>query len=162
MPNTWLNQDGLRIWFGRDEGVDTHVGEYGAFSQGSIHHVRLDLNPESLGGPGKKVFYSVRLPGANDQPGYIKEATVFVEQAGTGGGAITAIGLDNLDGTVFDADGIDAAVAVGTAGATVTCDGALVNTRLTTDQPTNITVTTTGTFTALKAWLELKYFVENV
>jgi len=60
---------------------------------------------------------------------YITKASLVVTTAFTSGGSATlGIGLQELDGSAIDADGIDAAVAVAalTANKAVVCNGALV------------------------------------
>ena len=60
---------------------------------------------------------------------YITKASLVVTTAFTSGGSATlGIGLQQADGTIIDADGIDAAVAVAdlAANKAVVCNGALV------------------------------------
>ena len=60
---------------------------------------------------------------------YITKASLVVTTAFTSGGSATlCIGLQQADGTIIDADGIDAAVAVAdlAANKAVVCNGALV------------------------------------
>lgn len=163
----WLNKDGLLVKFGTTEAEDTHVGEYGIFSDGSIHHLQLLLNPESLGGVGKKVHWSCRLPGANGQTMFIDRADVHVEVPfDSAGDALTlTFGLDNVDGTVFDADGIDASIAQAAIDAVndrVVCDGAQVGVRLVNTKSLVLTSTVGGAApTAGKGWLNIYYFLVN-
>lgn len=107
----------------------------------------------------------------------IKEATLTVITAFAGGTSYD-IGLYQEDGTVIDADGIDAAIAlaaINTAGNRVRSDGALVSsftvdaTSVSTTEPPaytaptigaaagQIVVAATGTFTAGKARLRVVY-----
>lgn len=90
----------------------------------------------------------------------IKEATLHVITAFAGGTSYD-IGLEQTDGTVIDADGIDAAVAlaaIDAVGETVDCDGALVaNTAGVGANDAQIVVSENGTFTAGKARLRVVY-----
>lgn len=90
----------------------------------------------------------------------IKEATLRVITAFAGGTSYN-IGLSESDGTVIDADGIDAAVATAAldaVGETVACDGALVaNTAGIGTAAGQVTVAATGTYTAGKAVLKVVY-----
>lgn len=98
----------------------------------------------------------LRIP-ANSR---IKEATLTVITAFAGGTSYN-IGLNQPDGTVIDADGIDAAVAsaaIDAVGETVACDGALVaNTAGIGAADGQVVVAATGTFTAGKARLRVVY-----
>lgn len=90
----------------------------------------------------------------------IKEATLRVITAFAGGTSYN-IGLYQSDGTVIDADGIDAAVAtaaIDAVGETVACDGALVaNTAGIGSADGQIVLAATGTYTAGKAVLRVVY-----
>lgn len=159
----WINKDGLRIAYASEEAVNNPLGEYGNYDPGSIHLLQLDINPESLDTVGKKTWYSCRLPGTDGKVCYIKAAEIHVETAFTGGGTLT-IGFDNVDGTVFDADGIDATVAYTamTAGTEIKCDGALVNTRLANDQALHLTTTVATAVPATgKGWVKIWYYLTN-
>lgn len=88
----------------------------------------------------------------------IKEATLTVLTAFAGGTSYN-IGLYEEDGTVIDADGIDAAVAtaaIDAVGETVVCDGALVGSTVGIGTAAgSVRVAATGTYTAGKARLRL-------
>ena len=98
----------------------------------------------------------LRIP-ANSR---IIAATLRVHTAFAGGTSYD-IGLYQPDGTVIDADGIDAAVAlaaIDAVGESVVCDGALVdNTAGIGTADGQVVVAATGTFTAGKATLEVEY-----
>lgn len=169
MAQSWTNNDGLYIRFGNLEGEVTEIGEYGNYDPGSIHMVQLDLDGTAGGNLNtltKQVHRAVNFPGANDQTFYLYKAEVYVETAfdSAGEAATLTIGFDNLDGTVFDADGVDVTIAEAAlaAGVLITCDGALIETRLINTQPLNLT-TTVGTevFTSGKGWVKLWYFLVN-
>lgn len=159
----WTNDDGLTIKFASEEAENTPLGEYGNYDPGSVHLLQLDINPESLDTVGKKVWTSCRLPGTGGKVCYIKKAEIHTETAFTGGGTLT-VGFDNVDGTVYDADGIDATVAYTsmTAGSEIECDGAKVNTRLDNDQALYLTTTVaTAAPTAGKGWVKIWYYLTN-
>lgn len=166
MADDWINADGLYLKFGTKEAKPTDIGEYGDFDPGSVHLVEVELTPESLHSVGK--IYpgdTTKLP----KDFYLKKAEIFVEEAFVGVGMTIDFGIDNADRTVRDADGIDAAVATAslTAGATITCDGDLVNTRVTSakdpDQSHLVAITVNDAApSAGKGWLRLWYYLERV
>lgn len=77
------------------------------------------------------------------------------------GGTSYNFGLAEADGTVIDADGIDAAVAaaaMSSVGETVLCDGALVQATAGIGSAAGqLTVAATGTYTAGEARVIIKY-----
>lgn len=162
----WINDDGLRVRFASEEAVNNPLGEYGNFDPGSIHLLQLEINPDTLDSVGKQVWDSCRLPGTDGKVCYIKKAEIHVETAfdSAGDGFTLTIGFDNVDGTVYDADGIDATVAQASlsAGAEIECDGAKVDTRLDNTQALYLT-TTVGTEvpTAGKGWVKVWYYMTN-
>lgn len=91
---------------------------------------------------------------------HIVSATLRVITAFAGGTSYN-IGLNEPDGTVVDADGIDAAIAltaIDAVGETVLCDGALVaNTAGIGAADVQVVIVATGTFTAGKAVLDIEY-----
>ncbi len=92
--------------------------------------------------------------------GRIKRATLRIITAFAGGTSYN-FGLEQEDGTVIDADGIDAAVAltaIDGIGDVVLCDGALVASLVGIGANAGqLVVAATGTFTAGKAILEIEY-----
>ncbi len=90
----------------------------------------------------------------------ISRATLRVI-TGFAGGTSYNFGLSESDGSVIDADGIDAAVAtaaINVAGDVVLCDGALVGSLVGIGSAAGqLLVAATGTFTAGKAQLEIEY-----
>jgi predicted homoserine dehydrogenase-like protein len=163
----WINDDGLRVRFASEEAADTPIGEYGNFDPGSIHLVQLEINPTVLNAVATNTYTSVRFPGANDQTCFIAKAEVHVEEAfDSAGDAFTlTIGFSNVDGTVYDADGIDVAIAqtaMDAVGDVVTCDGAKVKTRLDNTQPLYLTTAVGGAVpTAGKGWVKVWYYLTN-
>lgn len=90
----------------------------------------------------------------------IRRATLTTITAFAGGTSYN-IGLYQSDGTVIDADGIDAAVAtaaINAEGESVVCDGALVNNTAGIGAAAGqVVFAATGTFTAGKARLTVVY-----
>lgn len=159
---TWMNDDGLYIKFGRDRGITKKAGEFEDFDKGNEHYIEAQLDLDVLGTSTGTVFLSdtLRIPG----DAYLLKAELRVETAFTSGGSATlTLGLYDTDrSTAYDADGIDATIAVAalTAGATITNDGALINTRLANNTPCLLTATVgTAAFTAGKGFLRIWYKV---
>ena len=94
---------------------------------------------------------------------YITRAFLMVEEAFTSAGSTTLdIGFAEDDGTVIDADGVDAAIAktvIDAVGDVVDCDGALVNGVVTVGTANAFPYITVGTgpYTAGKAKLVIAY-----
>lgn len=161
---TWVNNDGLPIRFGVDQADTGEGGQYrwnGPFAEYEYDVIWNDL--EAFG-TVDFLGRSVRIPNGM----LLTEATFEVSQGFTSGGAATlTFGFHNADGSAYDADGIDAAIAltaIDTVGETVTCDGALVNALLKNPNKKYSYVTATvGTanYTAGKGKLRLKLFVPH-
>lgn len=95
----------------------------------------------------------IRIPAHS----FIEAAYLKVGTAWAGGTNIN-IGLAQTDGTVIDADGIDAAIATAslTANAIIDCDGALIGASVGANDAV-LEVTDTGTYTAGTATLVIEY-----
>ena len=78
------------------------------------------------------------------------------------GGTSLNVGLYQGNGTVIDADGLDAAITPTTAGAVINGDGALVGAKTIGSEPGELTVAATGTYTAGTATVIVEYHVEVV
>ena len=167
MAQDWTNADGLYMRFGTKEAEKTKLGEYGNYDPGSTHFIQLNLDWADYPTLDKVVWRSCRLPGANSQTMFITKAEVYVETPfDSAGDAFTlTIGLDNQDGTVFDADAIDNAIAqsaIDGVGDTVVCDGSSIEVRLANTQPLHLTVTPGGAVpTAGKGWVKVWYMLVN-
>jgi hypothetical protein len=114
----WTNSDGLEVRFKNPEAGATGAELVG----GAIKELVVDFDfatAITAAADGHESF----LPAGS----YILSATLIVTSAMTGTSGTLTIGLAQKDGTVIDADGIDAAVAQATliASAVVKCDGAL-------------------------------------
>lgn len=153
---TWTNSDGLYIKFGVDEATQHKAGQYQADVAG-LHVVEVEVLWSDLAATGSTTILSdsVYLP----SNAFIVGATFQVETAFVGATATLTFGTLRKDRTTaIDADGIDATIAVAalTAGATITCDGAQIGTRL-----SNAALLTalegTAAFTAGKGYLRVTY-----
>lgn len=159
----WINESGLPIRFGTELAANGNGGQYRW--NGPMAEYEYDLVWNELEAFGTPTFLArtVRIPDGM----LLTDATVEVTQAFTGSGATLTLGFHNADGTAYDADGIDAAIALtalDTVGETTVCDGALVNALLQNPGPKYSYVTATvGTanFTAGKAKLRLRLFVPD-
>lgn len=158
----WINESGLPIRFGTDLAANGAGGQFRW--NGPMAEYEYDIVWNELEAFGTVTYLgrTVRIPDGM----LLTEATIEVSEAFTSGGAATlTLGFHNADGTAYDADGIDAAVALtalDTVGETTVCDGALVNTILANGSKKYSYVTATvGTadYTAGKAKLRLKLFV---
>lgn len=114
----WTNSDGLEVRFKNPEAGATGAELVG----GAIKELVVDFDfatAITAAADGHESF----IPAGS----YILSATLIVTSAMTGTSGTLTIGLAQKDGTVIDADGIDAAVAQATliASAVVKCDGAL-------------------------------------
>lgn len=154
----WYNNDGLRIKSGQEEGEAGTGGQYADQAENAV--MAFDIVWDKLEPFGTVTILSdtVRIPNG----WRLESAQVYTETPFTSGGSATmTIGLFDLDGTTaYDADGIDATIAltaIDASGETVTCDGALIGTDLANDQPSLVGVTVgTANYTAGKARLMLK------
>jgi len=107
-----------------NEGLDNSVSTYGVFNQ---RELRFDYSQVNAGLPtvNADTDSAVLLIPANSliTRAYIEVGTAFT----SGGSATLEVGVQQSDGTVVDADGIDSvAVAALTAGSYTVADGAIV------------------------------------
>lgn len=116
----WTNSDGLEVRFVNPEAGPTGAG---LESCGPIKSIAVDFDfatAITAAADGHEAF----IPAGS----YIVGAYLIVTTAATSAGTATlTIGLAQKDGTVIDADGIDATIALAALGAAkvVRCDGAL-------------------------------------
>jgi len=155
----WTNEDGLQVHFG-EQGT-ARVGTDMAVRSRMVADLRWDDLPDfkaDLDNDGTNDGYSgedASIPAGS----YIVDAYIVVETAFAGGTSIN-VGFYQEDGTVIDADGVDAAVTTAALGANkaVACDGALVGGTATVGaNDAYLRVVPTGTFTAGKAKLFIEY-----
>jgi hypothetical protein len=156
----WTNNDGLVIRFGAEKATPAFGGE--SSTDGNNRVITLDLAFSDLAATGTEKIIGVGSPIPDGA--VIKTAKFHVSTAFVGASATLTFGLIDLDQTTaYDADGIDAAIAVGalTAGATITCDGAVVG-KLVSNSGTAVLLTATeGTaaFTAGAGQLVVEYYI---
>ena len=158
---SWLNNDGLYIKFGTEK-VNPRLGGESS-TDGNNRVITVDLTFADLAATGteKIIAEGVFIPDG----AVLKKATFHVSTAFTSGGSATlTFGLiDNDRSTAYDADGIDAAIAVAalTAGATITCDGAAVGKVIANSgTPVMLTATEgTAAFTAGAGQLVVEYYI---
>lgn len=161
---TWVNYDGLPIRFGVDQ---AEVGEGGQYRwNGPMAEYEYDVIGLDLEAFGTVDFLgrTVRIPNGM----LLTEATFEVSEPFTSLGSPTlTFGFHNADGTAYDADGIDAAIAmtaIDAVGDTIVCDGDLVNKILDNSAKKYSYVTATvgvANYTAGKGKLRLKLFVPH-
>jgi len=156
---SWYNDDGLYVRFGTEKTVPALGGENS--TEGQIRRVNIDFEFSDLAATGteKIIGEGVVIPSGV----FLKSATLEVLEAFAGATATLTLGLIDTDRTTaWDADGIDAAIAVtaiDAIGDTIACDGALVGTVLSNSVGGYVTATEgTAAFTAGKARLTLEYF----
>lgn len=116
----WTNSDGLEVRFKNPEAGPTGAGLEAC---GPLKSIAVDFDfatAITAAADGHEAF----IPAGS----YIVNAYLIVTTAATSSGTATlTIGLAQKDGTVIDADGIDATIALAALGAAkvVRCDGAL-------------------------------------
>ena len=166
----WYNEDGLRVLFEAEQAAPSTPSAAVVSTFGAKSQMVIDINYDNL--PAETT--DTNNDGTNDgwsgadpyipAGSYITSATLIVETAFAGGTSYN-FGLSEIDGTVIDADGLDAAVATAALGANdvVAMDGALVGGAATIGAANGyLKVAATGTFTAGKAKLVIEYITVNV
>lgn len=155
---TWTNSDGLHIRFNGDEAAMKKAGSYGHYDAGrQVVEIQFDGTDVTATGTETILSDGFRIPAG----AHLEKAEFEVQDVFTSGGSATlSFGLIDEDrSTAFDADGIDATVAItaiDAVGDTIACDGALVGTKLTNSAPLLITATVgTAVFTGGKGLLRL-------
>lgn len=154
----WTNSDGLRVRFGTNKSLDAKEGSPKQAGEHKIFEFEIDATDLPAHTDTQERFLN-RVPSVALPAGYLLVSASLVTITGfTGSGATLTLGLAQQDGTTIDADGIDAAIAltaIDAVGETVTCDGALIGTKLAADGFMTVTVGT-ATHTAGKARLIVK------
>jgi hypothetical protein len=160
----WQNDDGLTVRFGQDQARETKSLLAKTVTYGPVGYMVADINFDDLPTFTTDLNNDGTNNGFSDQDAYIPSgsyitrAWIIVETAFASGTSYD-IGLYNQAGSVIDADGIDAAVAVADMGANeaVDCDGQLVGTQDLLTADAYLVVAATGTYTAGKAKLVIEY-----
>lgn len=155
----WENADGLKVQFGPQE--TRNVGLTNAVKRRMVATIDLTDPPgftHDLDNDGTNDGYAedAFIPAG----AFITDAYLIVKTAAAGGTSIN-VGLYQADGTVIDADGIDAAVATAAlaANSAVACDGALVGGTATVGaNDAYLFVAATGTYTAGEVKLVVEFY----
>lgn len=160
MADQWYNEDGLIQRFRSNEASERlgSVKDFGAYKQLVVDfdYANLPTYTTDRDNDGTNDGFNGGDVGI-DANASIVSAKLIVGTAFVGGTSYN-IGLYEEDGTVIDADGIDAAVATAalTAGTVIDCDGALVGETVGAAKG-HLVVAATGTFTAGTAKLVIEY-----
>ena len=119
MSTDWTNSDGLEVRF-----VGPEAEQSGAGTQGAVKELVVDITDMATNITAAAFSHEAAIPAGS----YIIGAHLKVISAMAGTSGTLTIGLAQKDGTVIDADGIDATIAQAdlAAGKAVACDGALV------------------------------------
>jgi hypothetical protein len=157
MSVDWTNADGLEVRF---TGPEANQSGAGVSTLGAVKNLIVDFTfSEAI--TAAAWSHEAFIPAGS----YIKAATLIVtEAANTSGTATLTIGLAEKDGTVIDADGIDATIAetvLDDTNIVVKCDGALAGGTVTIGAKNGYVYTTPTTgadaFTAGKGRLVIEY-----
>ena len=151
---SWMNQDGLLVRYGTDQGKRGSKGGVTTDTT-KVNEFVLEL---SLAGPARTIYSTDRnndgtvdgfsgLDTAIPAGAKVLSADVIPLVAPAGGTSYT-VGTFALDGTAVDADGI-----LDSTGA----EGALVGTAL--SSAAYVTAVTTGTYTAGKVKVVIRYLI---
>lgn len=150
----WTNSDGLVVRF-EDPSAVAFAGRNGR--DGKVQELVVDFTYDNLPTPASGDGRAARIP-ANS---WIKSATLLATSDWGGSTPTLTIGLQQLDGTEIDNNGIDDAIAEAAldTGDVVACDGALVGAGTVADASNDgyIVATTGGTVTSGAATLIVEY-----
>jgi len=151
MSVDWTNSDGLEVRFTGPEANQSGAESIG----GAVKHLVVDFD-FATAITAAAFSHESYIPAGS----YILSATLIVTSAMTGTSGTLTIGLAQKDGTVIDADGIDATIAQATliASAVVKCDGALAGGTLAIGAADGYVYTSLGgTVTAGRGKLVIEY-----
>lgn len=153
---TWTNSDGLYLKFNADEAKAPLGGQ--VVTAGNRQTLEFVVNASDFNAFANTIVAdSVFIP----SNAFIEAAEIYVETAFAGATATLDVGFVRKDRTTeIDFDGIDAAVAVAalSAKALITCDGAMIRSRM--SNPGLVTVrNNTADFTAGKAVIKIHYSI---
>lgn len=154
----WTNDDGLYVKFGTELATATQGGQYRDAAELIVVEIEFDYADLAATGTEKVMADNVIIPNG----AHIEKAELYVQTVfSTGSSPTLTIGLIDQDRTTaIDADGIDATIAAAalTAGATIACDGALINTTLTNSGLVTMTEGTAA-FTTGAGRLRIYYYI---
>lgn len=167
--NEWTNADGLTIRYGAEQAAPSVPSMAQVVTFGNTSQMVIDINYDNLPAETTDSDNDGTRDAWNNHDPYIPagslitRAYLLVETAFAGGTSYN-IGTYKQDGTVIDADGIDAAVAVAdlAANKAVICNGAQVGATVLVTDNAYLKVAATGTFTAGKAKLVIEYVTVTV
>jgi len=153
-----MNDDGLYIKFGTEEGASGRAGEYN--ENLPLHYIEVEINWDELEAFGTTTILSDHVLIPDDA--FLEKASFIVEEVFAGASATLDLGLIDTDRTTaHDVDGIDediATTSIDAVGDTITCDGDLIGTILDNTTPMYLTATVqTADFTAGKGYLRVYY-----
>lgn len=132
----WTNNDGLQVRFGKEGSGYKRVKSTIARVDGNENELVIDFTWDNMPGFDADADNDGTLDSFDENNEYIpanaviKEAVLYVTSDWTGTSTPTmSIGLYQQDGTVIDADGIDATIAEAALDTNdvVVCDGALAS-----------------------------------
>lgn len=155
----WTNDDGLPVRFGLDAAETQREGS--PAQSGPYKTLIAEIVAADLPAVGTSDFINHEAASCFIPKGAIlKSATLEVTEAFAGATGTLSLGTAQKDGTVIDADGIDATIAVtaiDAVGDSIACDGALVGAVASSSVDSYLTVLNgTADFTAGKAKLILE------
>jgi len=153
-----MNDDGLYIKFGTEEGASGRAGEYN--ENLPLHYIEVEVNWDELEAFGTVTILSDHVLIPDDA--FLEKASFIVEEVFAGSSATIDFGTIDTDRTTeHDEDGIDdgiAVTAIDAVGDEITCDGTLIGTVLDNTTPMYLTATVgVADFTAGKGYLRVYY-----
>lgn len=167
----WTNNDGLQVRFGREGNAYNRTKTTLVTVHGNENELTVDFSWDNMPGFDADADNDGVLESFDKVNEHIpanaiiKEAVVYATEDWTGTGTPTmSIGLYEADGTVIDADGIDAAIAEGALDANdvVVCDGALASHASVGANDAYVRVyPAAGTYTAGKARLVVRFVLNQ-
>ena len=167
----WTNNDGLQVRFGKERSGYGRVKAGLVRTSGNENELVIDFTWDNMPGFDADADGDGTLDSFDENNEYIpanaviKEAVLYVtsDWTGTSTPAMT-IGLYQQNGTVIDADGIDAAIAEAALDTNdvVVCDGALASHDSVGAADAFVRVyASTGTFTAGSARLVIRFVLNQ-
>jgi len=162
---TWTNDDGLQVPFGQNQARETKsIMGKAPVAGAPVEYMVAELNFDDLPTFTADLNNDGTLNGFSDSDAYIPKGAYItrawlIVSTGFASGTSYDLGLYEQDGTVIDANGLDAAVAVADMGANEAVDmnGQLVATQDLLLQDAYLVVAATGTYTAGVARIVIEY-----
>lgn len=167
----WTNADGLQVRFGTEGSAYSRVKAKIVKTEGNVNELVLDFTYSNLPGFDADADNDGTLDSFDVNNEYIPANSFILDSrlyaisdwTGTSTPTMT-IGLYQRDGTVIDADGIDATIAEAAldTGDVVACDGALAtNIGVGANDAFVRVVAAAGTYTAGRAKLVIRFTSNN-